>query len=93
MNYLEEQFRQFLINKGYKVLTPSGNPSTVYDYCKRIAGVCADERLTWEALASQINRFVIDYGVGGIKEANGRKSHNSVISALRAYKIFVENKK
>ena len=46
---MKEQFCQFLINKGYKVVTPSGNPSTVYDYLKRIDKVCEWELMdNWD---------------------------------------------
>jgi hypothetical protein len=36
MDTLEASFRDYLISEGYKQTTPSGHPSTVYDYCKRI---------------------------------------------------------
>lgn len=44
---LAKQFELYLIRQGFSVRTPSGNPSTVYDYCKRVNRVCADEN--WSA--------------------------------------------
>ena len=35
-----EKFMKYLIQQGYSEYTPSGNPSTVYDYAKRIQKIC-----------------------------------------------------
>ena len=35
-----EGFENYLIKEGYSQYTPSGNPSTVYDYCRRVERVC-----------------------------------------------------
>ena len=32
----DRDFKNWLVDKGYKEYTPSGNPSTAYDYVKRI---------------------------------------------------------
>ena len=88
MGNLESEFRQYLIKKGYSVTTPSGHPSTVYDYCKRIKSVCEIENLTWESLATQIDTKVHDYDYGGIRAKEGEKSHRAVINALKAYRDF-----
>lgn len=85
---LAKQFELYLIRQGFSVRTPSGNPSTVYDYCKRVNRVCADENLTWETLAVHIATFVREYDIGGSKETEGSKSHRAVINALKAYKAF-----
>lgn len=42
---LKAEFEQYLIKQGYSVITPSGNPSTVYDYIKRL-----DKVIEWEHL-------------------------------------------
>ena len=41
--YIKKQFERYLISKGYSQTTPSGNPSTVYDYIKRIDKICKFE--------------------------------------------------
>ncbi len=35
MDNIKSSFQEFLIKQGYKITTPSGNPSTVYDYKKK----------------------------------------------------------
>lgn len=89
---MKDQFENYLIEKGYKVTTPSGNPSTVYDYLKRIDKVCEREDLTWKGLADNIGTILTQYDVGGDKEDLGHKSHNAVINAIRRYKEFVEER-
>ncbi|UZQ52389.1 hypothetical protein [Clostridium kluyveri] len=51
---MKKQFEEYLINKGYKQTTPSGQPSTVYDYMKRIDRVCDWENMNWEQLADSV---------------------------------------
>lgn len=87
---LEKQFEDYLIEKGYKVETPSGQPSTVYDYIKRINKVCKWENMTWDTLAQNINSIVTKYDIGGSKEDKGAISHNSVINALKRYSEFLQ---
>ena len=82
------RFKEYLILQGYKTVTPSGKPSTVSDYLKRIDKVCEYEHMTYEVLASNIDYIVSEYDVGGPKEALGKVSHNSVINALRRLQEF-----
>lgn len=89
---MKEQFKKYLVQQGYKEFTPSGNPSTVYDYLKRIDKVCEWERIDWIQLAENIGAVVTKYDVGGSKEELGKKSHNAVISALKRYREFVNSK-
>lgn len=86
---MKEQFRAYLINKGYALVTPSGNPSTVYDYQKRIDKVCEWECRTWNELAANIGTIVALYDVGGLKEDFGKKSNNAFINALKRFKEFI----
>ena len=92
MKNLKEQFEEYLISLGYSVETPKRHPSTVYDYCKRVERVCSVEKLTWESLAEQIDFIVSEYDIGGIKENDGKKSHNAVINALKRYCDFIKYK-
>lgn len=87
---MEEKFKLFLKSEGYSEYTPSGHPSTIYDYVKRVNRVIEAEGLTWNTLPQCINRVVQVYDVGGAKEDIGRKSHNAVINALWAYQRFVK---
>lgn len=92
---LKERFYQFLVGKGFSIQTTSGNPSTVYDYLKRIEYVCEIENTTWNKLMEEIDSIVEQYSPKGAKTELGAKSHSAVISALKQFKIFVEkeNKK
>jgi hypothetical protein len=64
------------------------NPSTVYDYPKRIDKVCERENLTWEESAKDIEKIVIQYDVTGCNEQFGRQSHGAVINALKRFQEF-----
>lgn len=87
---MREQFKAYLIKEGYKEYTPSGLPSTVYDYIKRIDFICEEEGLlSWTQLASNINHYVINYDVGGRKESVGELSHRAVINALKRFRDFL----
>lgn len=86
---MKVKFEEYLIINGYKQRTPSGNPSTVYDYIKRIDKICEWENITWEQLADSIHIILTQYDIGGKKENLGKKSHNAVINALRRYSEFV----
>ena len=88
---MKERFRNYLLAKGYSELTPSGNPSTVYDYIKRIDRVCEWESVSWEILGTRIEQVVLLYDQGGAKEELGNKSHRAVINALRRFNEFVRN--
>ena len=87
----KQQFEKYLISKGYKTTTPSGHPSTVYDYIKRIDKVCEWESCSWEQLIINISTIVKDYDIGGSKEELGNKSHNSVINALKRLHEYANN--
>ena len=88
------KFEQYLIKQGYSVYTPSGNPSTVYDYIKRIDKIIEWENLySWEDLAKNISKYVSQYNIGGIKEDMGQKSHAAVINALLAFQRFLIEEK
>lgn len=86
---MKKQFEEYLINKGYKQTTPSGQPSTVYDYIKRIDRVCEWENITLEQLSDSIQEILYQYDIGGEKENLGKISHNAVINALRRFSDFI----
>lgn len=86
---MKKQFEGYLINKGYKQTTPSGNPSTVYDYIKRIDKICKWEGISWQQLANGIESYLPQYDIGGKKEDLGKTSHNAVINALRRFSEFI----
>ena len=87
---MKEKFKAYLISRGYSEFTPSGQPSTVYDYARRIDYVCEWENMNWEMLKAQINRIVPEYDKGGAKEHLGNKSHKAVINALLRFQEFAQ---
>lgn len=86
---MERQFEQYLIDRGYRTITPSGRPSTVPDYIGRIHTVCQWEGCSWEELAARIDGIAALYDTGGPKEGLGSRSHRSVINALKRFREFV----
>ena len=87
---MREQFKEYLIKEGYKEYTPSGLPSTVYDYIKRIDFICEEENLlNWNQLAGNVDKYVAMYDVGGRKEFLGELSHRAVINALKRFRDFL----
>ena len=86
---MKKQFEEYLISKGYKQTTPSGQPSTVYDYIKRIDKICEWENMTWVQLSNNVQKILSLYDVGGDKENYGKVSHNAVINALRRFSEFI----
>lgn len=85
-----EDFKHYLIQKGYSEYTPSGNPSTVYDYVKRINKICERERISIKQLANNIGDYVEKYDTFGSEEEFGKKSHNAFISALKRFEEFIK---
>lgn len=86
---MKEQFKAYLTKQGYSLTTPAGNPSTVYDYAKRVDKVCEWENTTWTGLADNINNIVSLYDIGGTKEEYGLKSNRAVINALKRLQEFL----
>lgn len=82
-------YKEYLIQQGYQQYTPTGNPSTVYSYCNAVEKVRKMEKLSWLELGSRIMNIVAEYGPGGRKEKEGKKSKCTVINALRAFVRFV----
>lgn len=83
-----ESFKSYLIQQGYSEYTPSGNPSTVYDYVKRVEKICERERISIKQLADNISFYVEKYDTFGSEAEFGKKSHNAFISALKRFEEF-----
>lgn len=83
------EYEKYLISIGYKQTTPSGHPSTVYQYLKAIRNVCDEECIGLIGLKENINAIITKYDVGGEKEIIGAKSHKTVINALKRFEEFL----
>lgn len=86
---MKKAFEEYLVKHGYKKVTESGNPSTVYSYCRGIDFVAREEGLDWDSLAEHIERIVPQYDTGGIKQPLGEKSRKTVINALKRFSEFL----
>lgn len=86
-----DNFSRFLIQHGYREYTPSGNPSTVYDYVKRVEKICERERISIKQLEESISFYVNKYDTFGSEEAFGNQSHRSFINALKRFEDYVKS--
>ena len=84
-----ENFKTYLIEQGYSEFTPSGNPSTAYDYMKRVEKIRSRENLSINELAENINYYVEKYDSNGDDAEFGKRSHNAFINALKRFEEFV----
>ncbi len=85
-----EKFQNYLIKQGYSEFTPSGKPSTVYDYEKRIKRICEREGISINQLADKIDVYVKKYDTFGSEEEFGKGSHSSFINALKKFEEFMK---
>ena len=88
-----KSFVEYLVSKGYREYTPSGNPSTAYDYSKRVKKVCEREKCSLKELSDNIDDIIDKYDVGGKEEAFGRRSNSAFINALKRFKEFLEEER
>ena len=84
-----ENFKQYLINKGYKEYSANLSPSTAIDYPWRIAKIIEKENITIEQLSTDINKYLEQYDRLGDKWTIGRRSHESYLNALRQFRKFL----
>ena len=86
------RFKNYLIECGYKEYTPSGLPSTVYQYITAIEKVRSWEGMSYGEVDENINELCREYDLGGSKERLGATGHNTVINALKRYRFFLQLK-
>ena len=87
-NIMLENFKRYLIQQGYSEYTPSGNPSTVYDYGKRVEKILEREKISISKLTENIDFYVSKYDAFGSETEFGKKSHNAFINALKRFQDF-----
>ncbi len=83
-------FRKYLIENGYKVYTPSGQPSVVFQYAREVEIILENERMSIEEFNRRINEICRLYDIGGAKESIGERGHRTVINALKRYREFID---
>ena len=84
-----ESFKQYLItHKHFKEFSANGNPSSAVDYSWRISKLIQANAISLETLSMNINKYIELYGKGGEKWSVGRRSHESVINALKHFRSY-----
>lgn len=79
---MQKQFEEYLLNKNYK-------PTTAVDYPARLERLCRKEKISYEHLAQHLAEIMPQYEADGKKHSYGKRSHSSVINALRRFAEFL----
>lgn len=89
----ELKFKKFLIGKGYKQTTPSGNPSTVYDYLKRIHKISEAYNFNIYEIEdiAKLEKIKRELDKDGINQDLGNRSHRAVYNAMARYCEFIKD--
>ena len=77
------EFKTYLLSQKYK-------PLTAEDYKGRIERLLIKEKITLETLVKNITSILPEYEKTGKKHAYGKRSHSSVLNALRQFKKFID---
>jgi site-specific recombinase XerD len=79
---MQKQFEEYLLAKNY-------SPLTSIDYPSRLERLCRKEKISYEHLAQNLSEFMPQYDRDGKKAGYGKRSHSSVINALRRFAEFL----
>ena len=79
---MQKQFEQYLLAKNY-------SPLTSVDYPSRLDRLCRKEKFSYEHLAQHLPEIMPQYEKTGKKSSYGKRSHSSVINALRRFSEFL----
>lgn len=81
---MQKQFEEYLQAKNYSNLTS-------IDYPARLERLCRKEKFSYEHLAQHIAEIMPQYERDGKKSSYGKRSHSSVINALRRFAEFLSD--
>ena len=76
------QFKTYLLSQKYK-------PLTAEDYKGRIERLLLKEKMNLDTLVKNITSILPEYERNGKKHAYGKRSHSSVLNALRRFSEFL----
>ena len=79
---MQKQFEQYLLAKNY-------SPLTSIDYPARLERLCRKEKISYEHLAQHLPEIIPQFDKNGKKSSYGKRSHSSVINALRRFSEFL----
>lgn len=81
---MQKQFEEYLQSKNYR-------PTTSIDYPARLERLCRKEKISYELLAQHLAEIMPEYEKTGKKSSYGKRSHSSVINALRRFAEFLSD--
>ena len=81
---MQKQFEEYLQSKNYR-------PTTSIDYPARLERLCRKEKISYEHLAQHLAEIMPQYERTGNKSSYGKRSHRSVINALRRIAEFLSD--
>lgn len=85
-------YQEYLIERGYSLITPSGHPSTVYEYRNAVSNIKSIELFNLPDFCMNIDYIIEEYDIGGEKESLGRTKHNTWINALKRFREYLHTK-
>ena len=81
---MQNEFEEYLQAKNYK-------PTTSIDYPARLERLCRKEKISYEHLPQHLAEIMPQYERTGNKSSYGKRSHSSVINALRRFAEFLSD--
>ena len=81
---MQKQFEEYLQSKNYSA-------TTAIDYPARLERLCRKEKFSYEHLAQHLAEIMPQYEKTGKKSSYGKRSHSSVINALRRFAEFLSD--
>lgn len=85
----KSNFVEYLVERGYKKYTPSGNRSTAFQYADGVEKVRQRERLTETEMTKNIGMLIKKYDIVGMESEFGSRGHGTIINALKRYREFI----
>lgn len=79
---MQKEFESWLLEKNYR-------PTTSVDYPARLERLCRKEKISYEHLAQHLAEIMPQYETTGKKSSYGKRSHSSVLNALRRFAEFL----
>ena len=81
-NAMLNEFKDWLLSQKYK-------PLTAEDYKDRIERLLTKEKMNLDTLIKNITSILPEYEKTGKKSSYGKRSHSSVLNALRRFSEFL----
>ena len=81
-------YEEYLVQRGYKVYTPSGADSTAKHYPNAVERICEEENISFIELFDNIQGYVALYDFDGAKRDLGMIGHRTWINALKRLSDF-----